>query len=132
MQLSSGSSSSRINAGIDKNNTTSEMESRTTAAPGAVVMIGNNGAALAPAGILPADKQQLQSTSAGASAAIVDGISPNTAGSGLPRSISDTKLRQARPNLTLPLPPVTSLMHFKVYTCTWLVVFIIHPQRVEG
>lgn len=33
---------------------------------------------------------------------------------GLPRSISDTKLRQGRPNLTLPLPSVTSLMHFKV------------------
>jgi hypothetical protein len=34
--------------------------------------------------------------------------------SGLPRSISDTKIRQGRPNLTLPLPSVTSLMHFKV------------------
>lgn len=35
---------------------------------------------------------------------------------GLPRSISDTKIRQGRPNLTLPLPSVTSLMHFKVFS----------------
>ncbi|XP_046406823.1 microtubule-associated serine/threonine-protein kinase 3 isoform X10 [Ischnura elegans] len=32
---------------------------------------------------------------------------------GMSRSISDSTLRQARPNLTLPLPSVTSLMQFK-------------------
>jgi hypothetical protein len=33
---------------------------------------------------------------------------------GMSRSVSDTTLRQPRPNLTLPLPSVTSLMQFKV------------------
>ncbi|KAG8238602.1 hypothetical protein J437_LFUL018448, partial [Ladona fulva] len=32
---------------------------------------------------------------------------------GMSRSISDSTLRQPRPNLTLPLPSVTSLMQFK-------------------
>lgn len=30
------------------------------------------------------------------------------------RSVSDSTLRHPRPNLTLPLPSVTSLMQFKV------------------
>jgi len=33
---------------------------------------------------------------------------------GMSRSISDSNFKQPRPNLTLPLPSVTSLMQFKV------------------
>lgn len=52
------------------------------------------------------------STTANASSSHLE-VAPSSS-AGLPRSISDTKIRQGRPNLTLPLPSVTSLMHFKV------------------